>query len=72
MIVLLEIVGKNVLSLQSVSREEELMTELRTFGWDVSALSETWCEKKLERWITEDAHLFVVLAARRLTMALPY
>ena len=32
MIVLLEIVGKNVRSLQSVSQEEELMTEIRTFG----------------------------------------
>ena len=34
------------------------MTELRTMRWDVLALSETWREKKQERWITEDGHLF--------------
>lgn len=56
--VLLEIIGKNVQSLQSVSREGELMAELRTIRWDVLALNETWREKQRERWITEDGHLF--------------
>ena len=57
-VISLDIIGKNVQSLQTELREEELMAELRTIKWDVVLLNETWREKKQERWRTEDGHSF--------------
>ena len=54
----LQVFGKNVQSLQSNDREQELFEELRTFSWDVLLLSETWREKAQERWRSEDGHMF--------------
>ena len=54
----LQIIGKNVQSLQADTREQELLAELRTITWDAVLLSETWREKKQERWQTEDGHMF--------------
>jgi exonuclease III len=57
-VISLDIIGKNVQSLQTELREEEFMAELRTIKWDVVLLNETWREKKQERWRTEDGHIF--------------
>ena len=54
----LTILGKSVQSLQTDLREEELLAELRCIQWDVLLLSETWRERKQERWRTEDGHMF--------------
>ena len=54
----LKIIGKNVQSLQTDNREEELLMELRSITWDVVLLSETWRAKTRERWLTEDGHMF--------------
>lgn len=52
------VLGKNVQSLQSESREEELFEELRIVNWDAVLISETWREKSNERWTTGDGHMF--------------
>ena len=54
----LEIVGKNVRSLQAGLRKEDLLTGLRTITRDILLLSEKWREKKQERWKTENEHTF--------------
>ena len=56
--VVLTILGKNVQSLQTEAREDELFSELRQVEWDVVLLSETWREKARERWKAGDGHMF--------------
>ena len=55
----MHIFGKNVQSLQTESRTEELFEELQLLSWDIVLLSETWREASHERWRTEEGHLFL-------------
>ena len=49
---------KNVMSLQTSSREEQLWAELQTIAWDILCLTETWRTEKEESWESLDGHLF--------------
>ena len=55
----LRIFGKNVQSLKSDTREDELLAELECFEWDMLFLSETWRSQKKERKMEDKrrAHL---------------
>ena len=57
-IISLQIFGKNVQSLQTDAREDELLEELECFDWDVVLLNETWRSQKQERWTTKEGHMF--------------
>jgi exonuclease III len=52
---------KNVMSLQTPAREEELFAELELENaeWDIVLLNETWRAKKDEVWKTAGGHLFL-------------
>ena len=55
---LVQVYTKNVHSLQTALREEELFMELQCVEWDVVLLTETWRDKRQERWRNEDGHMF--------------
>eukprot|EP00973_Karenia_brevis_P058625 8164617-Karenia_brevis.AAC.1 len=44
---------KNVMSLQTRAREDELLLELEMVEWDVVILNETWRSSKQESWKSE-------------------
>ena len=54
----LHIFGKNVQSLQTEARTDELIEELQVLEWDVVFLNETWREEAQERWRTTEGHMF--------------
>ena len=54
----LRFLAENVQSLLSMERELDLLTELCYIQWDVLILSETWREKKQERWRSRNGHMF--------------
>ena len=50
--------AKNVQSLQTDTRENELFKELELFHWDAICLSETWREHQRELWTSQRGHTF--------------
>ena len=57
---LVTFIGKNVQSLQSEDRFDELLIELRELEkWDFVLLNETWREKAEEMIELDDGHLFI-------------
>ena len=54
----LKILSKNLQSIQTDEREEELLAELDTLEWDIVFMNETWRSKTQERWKTKEGHIF--------------
>ena len=54
------IFGKNIQSIQTEARVQELFAELETMQhWDAVLLNETWRELKEEHFETKEGHLFM-------------
>ena len=54
----LRIFGKNLQSIQTDAREEELLAEVEFLEWDIIFLNETWRAERQEKWKTHEGHLF--------------
>ena len=50
---------KNVMSLETEHRENELLAELELHDWDIVFLNETWRADVEEKWETQSSHLFL-------------
>ena len=50
--------GKNLQSIQTDEREDELLAELENLDWDIVLLNETWRSQTQERWKTNEGHIF--------------
>ena len=55
----IRILTKNVFSIQTEERLQELMGELRLIEWDVVVLTETWRATREENFIFADGHQFL-------------
>ena len=50
---------KNMRSVHSSERIEEMICELEGYRWDALLLSETWRHDKVEIWETHHKHIFM-------------
>ena len=50
---------KNMRSMHSSERIEEMVCELEGYRWDAMLLSETWRQDKSEIWETHHKHIFM-------------
>ena len=50
---------KNMTSMHSSERIEEMVSELESYRWDAILLSETWRQDKPEIWETHHKHIFM-------------
>ena len=53
------ILQKNMRSMHSSDKIEELVTELEGYRWDAILLSETWRHEPAELWETHHNHIFM-------------
>ena len=53
------ILQKNMRSMHSSEKNEELVTELEGYRWDAILLSETWRHEPAEIWETHHNHIFM-------------
>ena len=53
------ILQKNMSSMHSGEKIEELVTELEGYRWDAILLSETWRHEPAEIWETHHNHIFM-------------
>ena len=53
------ILQKNMRSMHSSEKIEELITELQGYRWDAILLSETWRHEPAELWETQHNHIFM-------------
>ena len=56
----LDVIAKNVQSIQGQDRENEFSEELELFEWDIFCLSETWQGERREFWTSQAGHSFGV------------
>ena len=53
------ILHKNMRSMHSSKKIEELLTELEGYSWDAILLNETWRHEPAELWETQHKHIFM-------------
>ena len=53
------VLQKNMRSIHSSERIEEMVCELEGYRWDAILMSETWSPEKSEIWDTHQKHIFM-------------